>query len=223
MNEQLKQLYLAKINDINKIERDLDYYDGPLLLNVHNDYLNSEYKIMFICQEPNGWNGYVSFDVDNGMSKYRKFDLFETGKYTTIWKYMYEFKNLLMPESVGEKNFLWNNLSKFCTWDGKTLSKEDFYEFTKNFNVLHSEVEITKPNIIIFFTGYNWDEKLKEQFNSEIQLNQLRDDLSTNELAQLKSNIFPKHTYRVAHPRSLQLCKKWHYMEIILEEIIKNR
>ena len=135
-----------------------------------DDYINSKYKLLFVGQENHGWYGDAVLELDECLNKYKDFALCNNGSYTRFWQYIYEINNLLMPEMVGsnKKNFLWTNISKFCTLEGKSVPKEVFKLLENNSFLLKSEIEITKPEVVIFFTGPNWDNELKHQFNKEL-------------------------------------------------------
>lgn len=219
MQNRLKTLYENKITNLTKENLNFENYDGPLLISVTDDYINSEKKILFYGQEANGWFGYINTDVDDGLQKYKDFDLCENGKLTTIWNYMYDFKNILFPNSVGKKNFTWNNLSKFSTYDGKTLNENDYENLNKSFDVLKEEFKILGPDIVIFFTGSKWDNRIKKIFDENIKFNKLDENIEINFLAKLNSEFLPTQSYRVSHPRYMQLNKQWSLMEKIIEDI----
>lgn len=220
MNKQLKVLYDNECQRLKKSNIKTHEFDGPLLMYCwEQEYLNSEYKMLFIGRESNGWLGDLHTESEGSIKRYKEFELCENGAYTTFWQYIYDTKNILMPKSIGQKNFLWSNLSKFSKLDGKAISIEDFKFFCDNFRVLESELSILKPDAVIFFTGQSWDEKIQYQISDKIEYHQVSIEIPKNELARLSSIHLPKHTYRVDHPITLQLNKKWSLMELIIDNI----
>jgi len=220
MNEELISIYQRELKILENAGFESHDFDGPLLMNCwEEDYLNSKYKMLFLGRESNGWFGKLNFDIYDCIKRYKDFELCNEGDYTTFWQYIYETKNILMPKTVGQKNFLWSNVSKFSNPDGTAIDFEDFKTFCDNFNVLQSEIEIAKPDVIIFFSGNSWDEKIQYQINDKISFERVSDNIPANELSRLVSDAFPYHTYRLAHPRTLQFQKKWNYMELIIENI----
>ena len=47
MQNRLKTLYENKIGNLTKENLNFENYDGPLLISVTDDYINSEKKILF--------------------------------------------------------------------------------------------------------------------------------------------------------------------------------
>lgn len=225
INEQLKDLYENEAKRLLEKKSLPDNIDGINLMYCwENEYLNSQIKMLFIGREPNGWMGDLNLNVTDCINRYKEFGLCENGKYTTFWQYVYEIKNILMPKTIGQKNFLWTNVSKFSKADeGTAIDLNDFKFFYENFNVLERELEITKPDVIIFLTDNSWDEKIQFQISETINFLKVDNEIDKLELARLTSNPFPYHTYRVAHPITLQTQNKWHYIERIIEEIKSDR
>jgi hypothetical protein len=221
INNQLIELYKKETSRLLKNKVFPDNIDGPNLMYCWEDeYLNSKYKMLFFGREPNGWMGDLHLVVTDCINRYKEFALCEKGKYTTFWQYVYDTKNILMPDTIEQKNFLWSNVSKFCkAVEGQALELNDFKFFCDNFNMLEKEIEITNPDVIIFFTDQNWDDKIQYQISDKIKFISVNDNVETSEMVRLSANIFPYHTYRVAHPITLQTQKKWNYMEQIIEKI----
>jgi hypothetical protein len=221
INEQLFNLYEQETNRLLKNETLPTNIDGPNLMYCWEDeYLQSDYKMLFIGREPNGWMGDLHLDVTDCIKRYKEFELCEYGKYTTFWQYVYETKNILMPKTIGQKNFLWSNASKFSkAVEGSAIDDDDFKFFCDNFRVLPTEIKITNPDVIIFFTGSNWDWKIQYQLNSNLEFEEVHPEIDKTELARLNSGDLPFHSYRVAHPITLQTQKKWNYMEMIIENV----
>ncbi len=221
INKKLSALYKKEIGRLLENKTFPENIDGPNLMYCwENEYLKSKYKILFVGREPNGWMGDLHLNVADCIKRYKEFELCENGKYTTFWQYVYETKNLLMPETIGQKNFLWSNVSKFSkAVEGTAIDLDDFKFFCDNFDVLEKEIEIIKPDVIIFFTDNSWDEKIQYQIKDEIKFNAVDIEIDKSELARLTAKPFPTHTYRVAHPITLQTQQKWNYMELIIENI----
>jgi hypothetical protein len=221
INKKLSALYEKEISRLLENKTFPENIDGPNLMYCWEDeYLNSDYKMFLFGREPNGWMGDLHLVAEDCIKRYREFELCENGKYTTFWQYVYDTKNILMPKSVGQKNFLWSNVSKFSkAIEGSAIDNEDFEFFSDNFKILEEELKITKPDVIIFFTGESWDWKIQYQIEEEINFERVNKDIETSELALLSAKCFPFHTYRVAHPITLQTQKKWNYMEQIIEKI----
>ena len=220
INDQLVKLYEKEISILKNSNIKSWDFDGPLLMHCwEKEYLQSEFKILFFGREPNGWMGDLVLNTSDCINKYKDFGLCENGRYTTFWQYIYHTKNILMPQSITQKNFLWSNVSKFSKLNGKSIDLDSYKFFCDNFQILETELKILKPDVIIFFTGESWDDKIRYQINSEIQFKSVKDEIPISKLSRVQSEILPYNTYRVDHPTTLQLQKNWNYMEIIMEQI----
>lgn len=224
INKKLLSLYNSEIEKLTSANIKAENIDGPLLMHCwEEEYLNSKYKILFLGREPNGWLGDLYHEISYPIQRYKEFELCENGRYTVFWQYIYDFKNILMPETIGQKNFLWSNTSKFSkAKEGTAISLDDFMLFSDNFKVLENEIKITNPDVIIFFTGSDWDEKIQYQLDDHLTFNAVNKNFDKAELSRISSKTFPFHTYRVPHPITMQIQKKWKYMEQIIEIIKDN-
>jgi len=220
INEKLKELYTSKVDGVKQLANSLDDIDGPLLLKCWEDeYAKSKFKILFVGKECNGWVGYASDNVEECMKRYDNFKLSKNGNRTVFWQYVYWVNSLLNPEQREGNNFLWTNISKFCTLDGAGLEWAVHTETVKHFNCLIDEVKITNPDIVLFFSGPYYDDKMKVQFEGEISFKKVFDDIPQRELARVEHSVLPRHSYRVYHPSSLQRQMKSNYIQRLVEHI----
>lgn len=223
MNDQLTALYETQLNRLEKAGIDSTDIDGTLLMHCwEEEYLSSKYKMLFVGQESNKWMGKFNLDPDECLQRYKNFELCNNGTYTTFWQYIYETKNILMKDTIGQKNFLWSNVSKFSTLSGKKLGQNKFKAIYEHFHVLEAEIEITKPDVVIFFSGHRYDPWIQYQISDTIAYEPVSKDIPTKDLARLTSKAFPYHTYRLAHPGYLQRSGNWKYVELIMDEIRKT-
>lgn len=221
INEKLKLLYGTKIQGIKQLSSFEDEIDGPLLMKCWEDeYLKSEFKILFIGKECNRWVG-LSDNVEKCINFYDQFKLSKNGNRTVFWRYVYWVNSLLNPEQSEGNNFLWTNVSKFCTIKGKGLEWNVHNKSVENFNCLVDEIKITNPDIIIFFSGPYYDDKIKIQFDGDITFNRVFDEIPVKELAKLEHPDLPKNSFRIYHPSALQWQKKSKYIDRLVE-LIKN-
>ncbi len=226
MNEELLNLYEQQMQNLQKVSVNRELYDGPHLAFAFDDYINASTKILFVGQEANGWIGYISHNVKELIDKYKSFKLCDKGgkSYTAFWEYLYDFKNTLL-KSGNNKDFMWLNVSKFCVAEtGGTINDDDdFYVLNENFNVLSDEIKILQPEIVIFFTGANWDFAINHLLHNTVKFKNLNNETSLKEIAKLSSPFLPLHSYRLQHPRYLRKSKKWSNAELVLENIRSAR
>lgn len=243
INKKLNELYNSQIKglkeisdkaDVTAIDETYSKWDGPHLMYCwEDDYNNASPKILFIGKEPNTWVDCAWDQIEGPLEKYKEFAL-ATNKpnITTFWRAVFEIIALINGNDKKVKNFLWTNVSKYCTWEGKGITNEDFYFINRKFNVLQDEIRITAPDIIIFFSGPDYDERIKAQFKANVEFNsRVLKNIPEKQLSLVKTGeeneIIPIHTYRTYHPSYLNR-NKWYFLNSIaldclgfnLEEII---
>ena len=67
-----------------------------------------------------------------------------------------------------------------------------------NFPLLPYEIKALNPDLVIFFTGPYYDERLKKTFAGAVL--DTVDDLPLNLLSRIKHAKLPYHSYRTYHP-----------------------
>jgi hypothetical protein len=225
INQELENLYQNKKSQLKGHFEGEDDVEGPLLMYCwEDDYLKSDYKILFIGKEPNGHIGWYSDEIDILLDWYKDFRLCkkEGSGFTNIWKGMYYVNNKLNQFSNNSPNFLWTNVSKCCK-DGKNINWEQHKKFVEKFDVLVEEIKIVNPDVVVFFTGPSYDDKIKIQFKEDVQFKKVMNDVPSREFAQLINPNLPFHTYRLYHPDySLwrDTSKKIH-IDVMIEKIKK--
>ena len=183
INEQLFLLYSSKwsnlshkLNSVIKDENSLSIPTSPLFLCVDEEkYEKSAIKIMFFGQETNGWienencyyNGKDS-DLKYLMDGY--YDFFYNGR---CWKHGGQFFNgiKLFQKMMAEKfknisiHYTWNNIIKIGKAEGIGRPPMNIYEIEReHFSVIKDEINILKPDIIVFFTGPYYDKVITDNF-----------------------------------------------------------
>ncbi len=246
INEELKKLYSDNIEGIKEISDKSDItdngesyskWDGPILMHCwEQHYDDAKFKILFIGQEPNKWIERAWDEIEEPLKRYEEFALArETKDVTTIWRAIFEINKMLNPNSENTQNFLWTDVSKYSTWEGKKINDSDFKFINKRFNVLQEEIKIIDPSVIIFFSGPDYDQWIKDQFKGNITFDEhLLQDIPKRELSIVRldseKQLLPVHTYRTYHPGFLSYSNKWYFLNAIalhcmgfnLESIVKK-
>ena len=221
INEELQKLYKSHetgiLNVNSSIDRDLD---GPFLMDFREDLYNkAQKKILFIGQEPYGWLGGTSntIDVDTLMKKYIDFEMANgiPNRNSPFWRGLFLLNGILNPDQKEDPCFLWTNVTKYCTVEGRPIPFEDIKFIINEMNLLPNEIKIINPDGVIFFSGPDYDEKIQIQFDGEIQFKQVQDDIPAREFARLIHKDLPKNTFRTYHPNALMRQHKWNYLELI--------
>lgn len=181
MNTKLVELYESKWSNL--IEAYEKYYKTsssihipthPLLLKIGDEerYKNADIKILFYGQETNDWYEYLekTATVDKIQGMYEEFFLsnacFSHGGqfWNGINRFLSEISSRFPDKEI---DYLWNNVVKVGKHNSKGFPPSELYQIEKDyFNILQDELDILKPNLVILFSGPNYDSILKEQFPS---------------------------------------------------------
>ncbi len=183
---------------------------NPLLLKVdEEEFEKSDIKVMIFGQETWGWHEF-STPIEEGMNKYESFfikeNFYKRHKKSAFWKAFKFFKsNLKRHFDDKSVTFVWNNISKIGKNNGKTGVTKEIRELEQNyFNVIKEELEILKPDIVIFLTG-NRNKDLKFHFtditfeNIEMQ-NPKKKKMKYKASTKVISRYLPKKSVKLYHP-----------------------
>ena len=176
-------------------------------------YLNSEFKVLYVGQETNYWfnekereqAGLLSSINDKDkylkalVSLYSTFNIGE--KYRSS---IFTFLDLVISEletykkSVG---VLWTNVLRHDYYGYKRVpyNVESKITYENNY-ILRKEIEILKPNAIVFVTGPSYDLALKNTYR-DLKFIEI-ESWSLNECAILESDVFKCKAIRVYHPNA---------------------
>lgn len=231
MKEELYKLYSEKwINlneDILKIYKNPEFTikpTNPLLLSLeNNDYENSEIKVMIFGQETNSWYETFNGNIDITMNLYR--DFFNKGKALNnyggaFWNGVNKFIELLKNKYENRKiGILWNNVIKIgCEERNKNMPPKYIYNIEKEkFNVIKNEIEILKPNIILFLSGPFYDFAIENAFQKIFKKNEIN-EFSERELSRIDIG-FGNNVFRTYHPNYLRYNDTNRYFNAIINQI----
>lgn len=200
---------------------------NPLLLAIPPDYFKADYRVMIFGKETNGWEG--SFPHEKGIEHlldiYRKFCIGKHGGY--FWNGALQLNKALsekLKTSGKTMSVIWNNLIKVGKED-KGTPCEDILKWEDNwFDVVLFEVRELKPNIVIFFSGPDYDKYINKIFNTNDDLFEGINKWDKRKLARVKSPELPSESIRAYHPNHFlrnpkKFCK---YLDEIVEAININ-
>nr|WP_319997633.1 hypothetical protein [uncultured Draconibacterium sp.] len=176
-NAKLKTLYeefLPKISGqvfcINKQLSEKNKATNPLLIKIDQEYINAKMKIMFFGQETNGWHmemdgtGKFHGEIEPLLQLYERFYL-KRGCYSyggQFWNGINRFKQKLKTCELDTFGLTWNNVVKIGRCGKGTPHKEILNIQKRNFKVIEKEIEILKPDFLVFFSGPNYDHLINE-------------------------------------------------------------
>ena len=233
INNKLKKLYsnlypelTTNLNKQNTKLKEEEKATNPLLIQVNEKYANADMKIMFFGQETNFWlgernSGIFLGEIEPVLNLYENFYL--NGQCYSyggqFWNGIKKLKNLL-SEKIPNKEiaYIWNNVVKIGKC-GKGFPKDFNFLTTEYFNVILQEIDILKPDILIFFSGHNYDSKLKRLIGdfSQTSIN----PYTNKQLCKINSSKLD-FAIRTYHPNYLFRNNIDKYFSAIVDEIIKN-
>lgn len=168
-----------------------------------------------------------TFFLTDSNSKLSKSPFFRTGFNGLMDGINERLKKVYSEKKVA---FLWNEISKLSTREGRSRKVHDSihrYE-TDFFHVIPQEIELLKPDIIIFLTGFGepYDQYIHENFH--IQSTSSVDNISINDVIKMELKEVSL-AYKTHHPgttnvagHSLKDAERWNHYNAILDDIAAN-
>ena len=183
----------------------------PQLLAIPESYLLSGIRLMIVGQESAGWGGQQDPVTEKGRmelrDEYSGFDLALNTRWrgTPFWRAAYEMRDKLNPG--GAKNaFLWSNLvpvSERMPSGKYGRPSSAVADSVSALGLIAAEMEVTRPEVVVFFTGRSRDAVLRRAFPSASLIDVAQDVV---EVKGLPGNPV---AYRTEHPHTLRMRKKW--------------
>ena len=164
---------------------------------------DDKYSIMFVGQSTGSWEYFTT--IIEGMEITYNFLLNQ--KYSSyFWNftdYVEEYIN--GPTNRPRLNYYWSNLFKIVDPNGNMVKDTSFIdEYIKSIQTLTYEIDIVKPDVLIFLTGPTLDNCLNSLFDNVTfyPMNGLNNVLYKM-TAGNNSMYFPEYTYKTYHPQYL--------------------
>ena len=203
MNQKLSEMYSRVLHDIWPALSAVGDLGGPLLIDVPDAYRNATVKLMVVGQQTNGW-GHPEDGIESLLALYSGFDLGKTYVRSPFWQAAHAIYESLNPAGP-PRGFLWSNLIKVDV--AQERPPRAIEELIASTGLLQHELSITQPNVVVFFTGPRYDDRLRATFPGVEyeRVNDFVDRLSHDEL--------PGQTFRSYHPNYLQRSGNWTVIE----------
>lgn len=221
-NEQLKSVY-SEFFRVPKLRGALaEKCSAPLLLSVKPSWEKSNIRLLVVGQETTGWGfkqgplynwqyppifSYQDFlacdrGVEALMYGYREFNFAarQPENYSSpFWRAFRELGTSLGAES------LWSNLFLCSVEQGSVIHNCSQYELQELLQsqkgLLQKEIQVLKPNAIVFFTGPNYDFALKAEFEQAVF--EPIDDDRAGKFDRVLHERLPDKCFRTYHPAYL--------------------
>lgn len=199
MKEELKKLYYNWHERFKKVKNtfpDVTLH-GPFLMSPNTLFLDQKNPLLIIGQETYGWSKSAE-DIEQNMFEYEDFNV-------GVYYYSSPFWNITrkVEQTLGNETYscAWTNISKYDVNGGRATGIYENEVSTLD-EILIEEIDILKPKICIFFTGPNFDHRIRGVFR-EIEFCKV-DNWNERQLCQLKHPNLPEKTFRTYHPNYLR-------------------
>lgn len=177
---------------------------GPLFIHFdENKYNKKKFKVMFIGLNNQVTKKYMR-ERESGL-----ISMFEETKSIKPKGFFGKFARTVSSELNNDKilkkepYYIWNSLFKFGTNTDEIVNDENTY-----FNVLKKEIAICKPDVIVFATGSEYDEIIRQKLGDYTEFEEIATnsiwpktcpDLDVDTFARIKTAGIDctKHIYRI--------------------------
>lgn len=222
LQKQLNELYddyLATILKDDLLGKAILNFEisSPILVNVDakssNNYENADFKLLYVGQETNYWyneserreDGFFDSLTDSVgyrdalLNLYANFNIGHNYN-TSLFQYKNQILSKLEQSQIG---VLWTNILRHDQFGEGKVSPEIEAKITYDNNyIFRRELEILKPDAIVFVTGPRYDYVLQNTFNN-LKITQGSQHHSFNAFALLESEELKAKAVRMYHPNYL--------------------
>lgn len=198
---------------------------GPHLLCVPDSYTTLKHRLLIVGQQTYDWCNWdslrqmtVDCAIAEALSVYSSFNLGEKYTRSPFWQAARKFQAALNPQS-DTFGYVWTNLVKFDQVNnGHDRPTQEVESMICEHSPLPSEIQILEPDVVIFFTGPAYDDRLQSTFPGV----GFEDCVSDGFIHRLCHSRLPKHTYRTYHPAYLRRRRKWSLLKNVATLILET-
>ena len=209
INEKLLSIYRDRWTSLSENLKKLEpsKYANPFILSFDNaKYESADIRVMIFGQETKGWlnkDGLLE-TVDEASLRYHSFfcleNFYKGYGVSSFWKaFRFFSKEIQSANPDKEIYFSWNNINKIGKFEGTGTDLEVEKIEREFFSVIKSEVELFKPDIVIFLTGPNRDSNIRYHFE-DAEFVSVDPTIKDRAMAKVKSQYLPENTIRLYHP-----------------------
>ena len=173
LQEKLDSFYVRTLAEAKPLfdESHLQKLSAPLLISIPEEYLSAPIRVMFVGKETNGWWGKLGayYKAENAlpalMTRYRH--QMEKSKWSG--RFFHMLKRTAQELAGAQTNaIIWTNLMRMDWEQGKGFSRnsKDFSAALTKISqeMLRFEVDLLRPDVIIFACGSSYDSVIKATF-----------------------------------------------------------
>ncbi len=196
---------------------DKNNLNGPFLVRVTQEYMDSAKKIVIVGKETNGWLSFKEFCAsEDSLCRFLKeycdfsFGVKCRGPFRNV------FREIARRCSETDKSVIWLNLLMF-DYNGKSVlyARQEVKAFVLQIQaqLFVEQLNLLRPDAVVFFTGINslYDSLLRENYYPKIifhDVNLFEDNPNSAKeiteskmyLHRLRHGLLPPLTFRTYHP-----------------------
>ena len=178
----------------------------PFALYVYPDFFDSFSKLMLFGKQTNGWGPDKAFATgfwpSDLLETYRRFKFALAGyNLSPFWDFSHKLHNALNP-GVGKFGFIWNNILKIDNGGEKPPGVVAQLSWDP-FPVIQKELDVLKPDIVVFATGPTYDDFITQVF-PDCNIVPMK---ANQRIARIESPNLPQLSFRIDHPKYLRLTR----------------
>jgi hypothetical protein len=129
------------------------------------------------------------------------------------------FRALDAAVNAERDSALWTNIFKVNV-NGSVMGNCTKAEIARLQNaqlgLLRHEIDVLKPDVVVFFTGPRYDSAIQAEFGA-VEFGSFDGSISPSRLALLRAPGLPVKTVRSYHPEYLQRSRQWGLISVIAE------
>ena len=219
MNDALRNLYEAHTSHFDRFNNEEEDTSNPFLIQAPSDYLEKKTRIMVFGQETNTWYSNLKNNEISKLMEVHGIFEYEGLLARPFARILTDLKN-----EIPNSSLIWNNVLKVGRYKESGMPSYEMIKYVHgNFNVLKKEIEILKPDFLLFFSSYKYDDFIINQLgNFDVTA---VDGFSENELATFtfEDNLRIKRAMRTYHPGYLNRAGLWsRVFEELKRQVLAN-
>lgn len=205
--DRLVPLYQKYWETIVSLKKSNNGLSNPHLICFPDNFEKQNKRLVTIGQQTGPKQWHQEIEIENDISSITElmeaYYKFEVGCYynTTYFQAVRKIESIL---HIDPCESIWTEIDKMDMGGGRADVHTSNLIYNA-FPVLRHELKIANPDVIIFFTGPTYDDRIKSIFGG-VQYNNIG-DIPLRHFARLAHRELPEKTYRTYHPFHLRTSK----------------
>jgi len=223
INKKLLKIYEDAINELSPSSKFDVQPAHPFLLSIPDGY-ERKVKVMLFGKETNGWQEDLNNNPQKAMDRYKRFWIDKESKFSNRGPLMQVFNEFQKTLGMEHVSCIWNNIIKIGKYDNSGEPPREIIDWQQNWFevVLREELKILTPDVVIFFTGPDYDKYIKKAFGGFDVLQVINRE--TKQIAKIvfkdNQNFIAYRTYHPGHLRRSELEKE--FLNYLKKEICNS-